>query len=477
MLFRTQAGNVVKGITTLLNPRQTAELRSVMIDDRHAYQREYDRAKLEAHVCEAKRLLYLHAYETVPFYRELWRNAGLTPRDFQSTSSSELIPSVSKAQLQQQSKGHLLSSMSCPAALSRTSGTTAKPSVHFKDERSRVLNHLTVRRYFRDYHIPTGSTVLFVHSEHRAPVRKQSVASQFFAQRVWVSVSDLIREFRVVRQLDAEVIVGSPQQLLLLAQEVFVKGYVRPPRLLVSIAERLDSNHRHALKRLTGSAIVDVYCASELSTLIAFECHGYGRFHTNSDFILIEVLDANDKPALPGEIGEVVVTDLCNFVSPLIRYRLGDLAKAAGSTGCNCGRALPVQLDSIEGRVTDQIVLDSGHTVSALPLVNELRMQFGANFALVQEDTNLFSFHWYEFTEQVSGAQIDAAQKCILQYVGLNAEVRFQSSCFKEQRFIGPAKVRSYISKVPRRGNLVTVKNQVGALADLLTEPVHDVIS
>jgi hypothetical protein len=104
-------------------------------------------------------------------------------------------------------------------------------------------------------------------------------------------------------------------------------------------------------------------------------------------------------------------------------------------------------------------------------------MQFGANFALVQEDTNLFSFHWYESTEQVSGAQIDVAQKCILQYVGLNAEVRFQSSYFKEQRFIGPAKVRSYISKVPRRGNLVTANNQVGALADLLTEPVHDVIS
>jgi len=251
--------------------------------------------------------------------------------------------------------------------------------------------------------------------------------------------------------LDAEVIVGSPQQLLLLAQEIFVKGYARPPRLLVSIAERLDSNHRNTLEQLTGSAIVDVYCASELSTLIAFECHGYGHFHTNSDFILIEVLDADDKPTLPGEIGEVVVTDLCNFVSPLIRYRLGDLAKAAGSAGCDCGRALPVQLGSIEGRVTDQIALDSGHTVSALPLVNELRMQFGADFTLVQEDTNLFSFHWYESTEQVSGEQIDAAQKCILEYVGLNAEVRLTSSSLKDRLYVGPAKVRSFVSKAPRR--------------------------
>lgn len=86
MLFRTQAGNVVNGIATLLNPRQTASLRSVIFEDRHAYQREYDSTKLGAYVLEVKRLLFLHAYETVPFYHELWRSAGLTPRDFQSTS-------------------------------------------------------------------------------------------------------------------------------------------------------------------------------------------------------------------------------------------------------------------------------------------------------------------------------------------------------------------------------------------------------
>jgi len=76
---------------------------------------------------------------------------------------------------------------------------------------------------------------------------------------------------------------------------------------------------------------------------------------------VVEVLK-DGAPARPGELGEVVVTDLNNLCMPFIRYRIGDLAVAIDpALPCPCGRGLP-RLGRIEGRV-QSLVLGSGGRV------------------------------------------------------------------------------------------------------------------
>ena len=58
--------------------------------------------------------------------------------------------------------------------------------------------------------------------------------------------------------------------------------------------------------------------------------------------------------AKPGELGQVLVTDLLNLAMPLIRYRIGDMA-IYDETPCKCGRSLP-RLKKVAGRVTDFLV-------------------------------------------------------------------------------------------------------------------------
>jgi phenylacetate-CoA ligase len=79
---------------------------------------------------------------------------------------------------------------------------------------------------------------------------------------------------------------------------------------------------------------------------------------------VVEVL-RDGRPARPGELGEVVITDLNNFCMPFIRYRIGDLAVAMdpGET-CPCGRGLP-RLGRIEGRIQAMIVGAEGAVVPA----------------------------------------------------------------------------------------------------------------
>ena len=65
------------------------------------------------------------------------------------------------------------------------------------------------------------------------------------------------------------------------------------------------------------------------------------------------------RPARPGELGEVVVTQLDNRAMPLVRYATRDLAVPSASTSCPCGRQLAL-LDSVQGRVPDVVFAPDG---------------------------------------------------------------------------------------------------------------------
>jgi phenylacetate-CoA ligase len=63
----------------------------------------------------------------------------------------------------------------------------------------------------------------------------------------------------------------------------------------------------------------------------------------------VELL-VDGRPARPGEVGEVVITDLHNQATPMIRYRIGDLAVAFDETvPCSCGLSHS-RIGDIEGR-------------------------------------------------------------------------------------------------------------------------------
>jgi phenylacetate-CoA ligase len=73
----------------------------------------------------------------------------------------------------------------------------------------------------------------------------------------------------------------------------------------------------------------------------------------------VEILK-DGRPTKPGEVGEIAITDLNNYIMPFIRYRIGDLAVAMDNNiSCSCGRGLP-KIGKIEGRVQSIILTTNG---------------------------------------------------------------------------------------------------------------------
>jgi len=103
-----------------------------------------------------------------------------------------------------------------------------------------------------------------------------------------------------------------------------------------------------------GCRVFDKYGSREFSG-IAYECEAHNGHHVAAENYVVELL-RDGRDALPGETGEVVITDLNNFSMPFIRYRIGDLAVAIDqSAPCPCGRGA-LRIGAIEGRVQSIIV-------------------------------------------------------------------------------------------------------------------------
>lgn len=111
---------------------------------------------------------------------------------------------------------------------------------------------------------------------------------------------------------------------------------------------------RGMLENAWGCKVFDHYGTVETDFGIAIECEAQDGLHVNEADFLLEVIDPETEERLePGEKGELVVTTLNRKGFPLIRYRLGDLARIINKK-CNCGSNLQRIID-IEPKLKDRV--------------------------------------------------------------------------------------------------------------------------
>ena len=104
-----------------------------------------------------------------------------------------------------------------------------------------------------------------------------------------------------------------------------------------------------------GARVIDHHGMTEVGP-VSFECwENPGSVHLNECEFICEVHDPDTgHPLLPGEQGELVITNLGRAASPLIRYRTGDLVQVSDER-CVCGRTLARLEGGIRSRIDDMV--------------------------------------------------------------------------------------------------------------------------
>lgn len=315
------------------------------------------------------RALVQHSYRHVPFYREMMDNLGLGPKDIQTVEDLQKLPLLSKQAVRENLYFSLLSDNHDKKKIIRisTSGSTGEPFTCFADQHQLEIRWASTLR-----------------STEWTGYRFGDKQARLWHQTIGMSRSQIIREkidAILCRRLFIPAFEMSDKSIEAFVKKLsrykpsFIDGYAESfnflasylkstelqgfrPKAIMSSAQILPEQSRDIVENAFGCKVFDKYGSREFSG-IAYECEAHQGHHVIAESYIVEIIK-DGRPAKPGEMGEVVVTDLNNYCMPLIRYRLGDLAVAMDSeAACACGRGLPM-IGKIEGRVQALIVGKSG---------------------------------------------------------------------------------------------------------------------
>jgi len=309
-------------------------------------------------VAKLQRLLQ-HAYVHVPYYREVMQHAGVAPDDIDSLDDLSRIPMLSKAEVRKHLHFALFADNHRKRDMHRvaTSGSTGEPFVTYADRHQLEMRFATTLRALEWTGWRFGDRQVRLWHQTLGMSRTQVVRERvdaWFMRRLFIPAFEMrpdnLEAFvEQVREYRPALVDGYAESLNFLA--TFLRQGGRPgfsPRAVMSSAQVLPDNIRDVIEDGFNTKVFDKYGSREFSG-IAYQCGASRAHHVMDESYIVELL-VDGRPARPGEIGEVVITDLNNFSVPLIRYRIGDLATAVDEQApCACGRSLS-QIGRIEGR-------------------------------------------------------------------------------------------------------------------------------
>lgn len=313
------------------------------------------------------------AYENVPFFADHLDRAGIKPASVTTAEDLRKVPATRKADyrshfpagivargsdlddpmvIKTQSSGtggdrlitvahsyllaeRLQASLSVnPALLARLEAPTTLRPVRYAAPNCSDVECANPRSQVSDRVLPDGSLVL--------PVAHDLLATP----------ADLVEQaVREVQDWNPSGFDADATHLAFLVRAYRARGLTPPPECLALVLgyTRATGVARRQIREFfpKSAVIAEVLGMSELGWLTV-ECP-QGRMHLNDLTFYMELL-VGDRPAEPGELGELIATSVGDVLSPHIRYRTGDLYRLTGEQ-CPCGHEFPVVLH--EGRRRD----------------------------------------------------------------------------------------------------------------------------
>ncbi|WP_086924658.1 phenylacetate--CoA ligase family protein [Variovorax sp. JS1663] len=286
-----------------------------------------------------------------------------------------------------------------------TSGTTGVPGMFVLDERAMKVTKAIATRMLGDW-LSWRDMLMIVRSGGRLSMVMATgghFASAVAAARMEkhgrnrrlqvLSVhTPLPKIVRALNDFQPAVIAPYASMAAQLANEQGAGRLRIAPALLALSAEGLLQAEYARIARVFGAEVGNSYACTEC-TFLSHSCP-HGWLHVNSDWALLEPVDAHLRPVAPGVRSQtVLLSNLANWVQPILRYDLGDRVIQRPDP-CECGSPFPAI--RVEGRTADVLELGSpgGRRIS-IPFLSFAALEDRVNgldaFQVVQTSADALS--------------------------------------------------------------------------------------
>jgi phenylacetate-CoA ligase len=346
------------------------------------------------------RVLLLHCFHEVAYYRRVLTEAGYPKRPIRSLADFRRLPLLTRELYQANSRE--LQAQSLPAGMTAagegyTSGTNGVPIKVLKTNRLGLWwNALFLRDLEWSDIDPRGRLAMI----RLVAMSREDLPRALEGQTVhWNAsleplletgpayVMDIRQDPRVqlqwLRRVRPNCLLSLPSNLEILAGLLRDSGDRLPDlKVIQTFGEPLWETSRQQIETGFGVPTKNVYSTTEAG-YIASPCPTGHGLHVHSENVIVEVLDSNDQPCRPGETGRLVFTTLHNFLAPFVRYDiLDDVTLASGP--CPCGRGLPLWTH-VEGRRHSMLYLPDGRRKSSMGITLGVRKVGGSRqFQIIQ---------------------------------------------------------------------------------------------
>jgi len=347
-------------------------------------QRSWSTPKRRAHQWRSLKKLVQHAFEHLPLYQRLFAKNGFKPEMLEDWDDLQKLPLLTKDELQDANQQSGIQNQEFRWLAS--SGSTGIPAKIARSETSL-------------WHYMAWNTALFFDWCGGQPISNGLYLVDFAPDSIDFAAADLLRTTVPDSRLFSvhEPVAKLTEKVLSLAPE-FISSYpstlraivlelgnrvITKTKLIHLTSEMLDAHTRHLLGKVFPNAkLIETYTSTE-GGLVAFQCTHDTRWHLAETNVIAEIVD--DEGRATDGLGHLVITDLTNDATPIIRYRgLGDLARWETSP-CPCGSSLK-SIRQLEGRSAAMLRTRGGVWLSPFVITNAIEEVPGlAQYQVVQQ--------------------------------------------------------------------------------------------
>ena len=328
-----------------------------------------------------------YASRHVPHYRKL------DPEAIRGAADLAQLPLISRKDLLENRAAFRSEAVrEADGLVIRTSGSTGEPLDVLHDRRSALQNiaysereravdmALLGKKHYRalafEYSL---GTLLVVRAFYDAAAYRPRRPGFAFVP----SEEPLGRALEALRDVRPDVVVGTGAWLEVVFRAVASSGRATPlPALVVYGGSGMSPECRALIEDDLGVPVLSRYNAGE-SLKIGYTCEERDGFHLHEDLCLVELVDPDGAPVAEGERGSVVISNLVNRGTVLLRYQLGDHGRIT-SAPCACGRPSR-RLVELEGKKNVILRLPDGTAVHSRTLWGVIKHVEGVRrFQIVQ---------------------------------------------------------------------------------------------
>jgi phenylacetate-CoA ligase len=316
----------------------------------------------------------MYAWDRSPFYRRLWKRAGVHPDRVRSLADLAMFPLVTKQMLRddQATSPPFGSNVCCdPCDIARihgSSGTTGRSTLFVlsRDDWARIgAAHARIMWSFGIRPADSvfiGSFFSLYLGSWGALAGAEWLGCRAFPFGAGVT-GQTERALDFLQLVRPNVFYGTPSYALHLAKIALAKE-ISPAGLgfrIMFFSGEPGAGIPATKKRIEetfGAICVDTGSMAEVTPWMTnAECDERRGMHLWEDIVYTELVDRNSyEPVGEGEEGVPVYTHLERTSQPMIRLFSGDLTHATGDP-CPCGRTYRRLPEGIYGRVDDMLII------------------------------------------------------------------------------------------------------------------------